>query len=159
MKSAPLILLTLTLLACGPSGAEQSASAENEKIVRQLFEHFNKHDWNAMAKLYSDPAEFKDPAFGPGVVKQTHQETIAKYSEMQQIFPDIRDDVAEVYPSGNNHVIVEFTSTGTSPDGSAFTLPICTIFTIENGKITKDFTYYDNFENPPVTVDSTTAKM
>ena len=25
-------------------------------------------------------------------------------------------------------------------------MPICTIFTIENGLITKDFTYFDNFE-------------
>ena len=48
-------------------------------------------------------------------------------------------------------MIVEFISTGTAEDGSQFELPICTIFTIENGKITKDFTYYDNFneeENP-----------
>ncbi|WP_262892331.1 hypothetical protein ACN9ML_07985 [Dyadobacter endophyticus] len=42
-------------------------------------------------------------------------------------------------------MIVEFISTGTAPDKSKFTLPICTIFTIENGNITQDFTYYDNF--------------
>lgn len=32
-----------------------------------------------------------------------------------------------------------------APDNSKFTLPICTVFTIENGLITQDFTYYDNF--------------
>jgi ketosteroid isomerase-like protein len=150
MKSATLLVI-LVLAACSSPGPEQSESAANQKIVRQLFEHFNKHDWKAMAELYTDPAEFKDPAFGPGVVTQSHQQTIAKYNELQQIFPDIRDEVAQVYPSGDNHVIVEFVSTGTSPDGSKFTLPICTIFTLENGKITKDFTYYDNMENPQTT--------
>lgn len=51
-----------------------------------------------------------------------------------------------MYPSGENHIIVEFVSSGTAPDNSKFELPICTIFTIENGLITKDFTYYDNFD-------------
>jgi ketosteroid isomerase-like protein len=159
MKSAAILLVILALAACSPSAPDQSAAGANEKIVRQLFDHFNKHDWTAMAELYTDPAEFKDPTFGPGVVTQTHQQTITKYNELQQLFPDIHDDVTEVYPSGDNHVIVEFVSTGTSPDGSAFTLPICTIFTLENGKITQDFTYYDNIENPQAVGDSTTAKM
>ena len=94
MKSTTPLLIILMLMACSPSGPEQSSAAKNEKIVRELFDHFNKHDWKAMAELYTDPAEFKDPAFGPGVVTQSHQQTIAKYSEMQQMFPDIRDDVA-----------------------------------------------------------------
>jgi ketosteroid isomerase-like protein len=57
-----------------------------------------------------------------------------------------QDEIIQVYPSDNNHIIVEFISSGTAPDGSKFELPICTIFTIENEKIVKDFTYYDNFE-------------
>lgn len=62
------------------------------------------------------------------------------------MFPDLKDEIKTIYVSGNNNVIVEFVSTGTAPDNSKFELPICTIFTIENGKITKDFTYYDNFD-------------
>ena len=65
---------------------------------------------------------------------------------MNKIFPDLHDKVIQIYPSGENHIIVEFVSTGTAPDNSKFELPICTIFTIENGLITKDFTYFDNFE-------------
>lgn len=52
----------------------------------------------------------------------------------------------QVYPSSDQHIVVEFVSSGTAPDNSKFELPICTIFTIENGKITKDFSYFDNFE-------------
>ena len=117
----------------------------NEKIVQQYFDHFNKHEWEKMADLYSETVEFKDPSLGAGIVKQTRQEIITKYSELQQTFPDLRDEVIQIYPSGNQHIIVEFISSGTAPDNTKFELPICTIFTIENGLITRDFTYYDNF--------------
>ena len=79
-------------------------------------------------------------------MKQTRQQIIDKYSELNKVFPDLHDEVIQTYPSGDKHIIVEFISTGTAPDNSKFELPICTIMTIENGIITKDFTYYDNFE-------------
>ena len=118
----------------------------NEKLVKTYFEHFNKHDWKAMANMYAETAEFKDPSLGFGIVKQTKQQTIKKYSELNNVFPDLHDQVIANYPSGENHIVVEFISTGTAPDNSKFELPICTIFTIENGLITKDFSYFDNFE-------------
>jgi ketosteroid isomerase-like protein len=56
-------------------------------------------------------------------------------------------EVIATYPAGEQHIVVEFISRGTAPDSTKFELPICTIFTIENGKIVKDFTYFDNFGN------------
>ena len=99
-----------------------------------------------MASLYTNPADFRDPSLGQNIVQQTHEQTIKKYTELSEIIKDVRDDVTAIYPSGDKHIVVEFVSSGTNPDGTKFTLPICTIFTIENGKITKDFTYYDNME-------------
>ncbi len=96
--------------------------------------------------MYIEPAEFKDPSLGLGIVKMTRAETVAKYSELNGIFPDIQDKIIQTYPSGDKNIIVEFVSRGTAPDNSKFELPICTIFTIENGKIIKDFSYFDNFE-------------
>ena len=64
------------------------------------------------------------------------------------MFPDVKDNVIHTYPSGDNHIIVEFISSGTAPDQTKFELPICTIFTIENGLITKDYTYFDNSSKP-----------
>jgi ketosteroid isomerase-like protein len=123
-------------------------TAENVKIIRKYYEYFNNHEWERMAEMYIEISDFKDPSLGQGIVKQTRQQIIDKYSELSEIFPDVKDEIVQIYPSGDKHVIVEFISTGTAPDGSTFELPICTIFTIENGKITKDFTYYDNFEDP-----------
>jgi ketosteroid isomerase-like protein len=115
-------------------------------LVTQYYTHFNAHQWAAMANMYAEISDFKDPSLGLGEVKQSHQQIIEKYSQLQQMFPNLKDEVLQMYPSGDKHMVVEFLSTGTAHDGSTFVLPICTIFTIENGKITKDFTYYDNFK-------------
>lgn len=121
-------------------------TTKNEKLVNQYFEYFNNHNWKKMSEMYIDTADFKDPSLGKGIVKQTRKETEDKYAKLNKVFPDLHDKIIQIYPSGEKHIVVEFISTGTAPDNSKFELPICTIFTIENGLITKDFTYFDNFE-------------
>ncbi|MDR6561080.1 MULTISPECIES: nuclear transport factor 2 family protein [unclassified Arcicella] len=141
MKNTFLFLITIFIaVAC------KSKVNTNEALVKQYFEHFNKHEWQKMADMYTETADFKDPSFGQGIVKQTRAQTLKKYSELNQLFPDLRDSIINIYPSGDTNIVVEFISTGTAPDKTTFKLPICTIFTIENGLITKDFTYYDNFQ-------------
>lgn len=137
-------LITLTLASCHSVDHKSMASNNNIELVKSYFEHFNKHDWIKMADMYAETAEFKDPSLGKGIVTQKKQQIVKKYSELNEQFPDVKDRVVNIYPSGDKNVIIEFVSTGTAPDNSKFELPICTIFTIENGLITKDFTYYDN---------------
>jgi ketosteroid isomerase-like protein len=120
------------------------SSAKNLAVAKKVFEYFNQHEWEKMAALYLDPAEFLDPAFGAQPVKQTRRQTAEKYREMEAMSKDIRDQVVQIYQLGDKTVAVEFVSSGTAPDGTKWSLPICTIFTIENGLITKDHTYYDN---------------
>lgn len=139
-----IIFSCFLLLSDGKVNASNDMQAKNLAIAKKVFEHFNRHEWEKMSGLYSDPAEFLDPAFGQKAIKQTRQQTVKKYKEMEAISKDIRDDVGQIYSSGDKNVIVEFVSSGTAPDGTKWSLPICTIFTIENGQITKDHTYYDN---------------
>lgn len=144
-----IILFGIAFLVISCNNQNQSKIMEitkNEKLIKQYFEYFNKHDWKKMSEMYTETADFKDPSLGPGIIKQTRKQIEDKYAELNNIFPDLHDKVIQVYPSGQKHIIVEFVSTGTAPDNSKFELPICTIFTIENGLITKDFTYFDNFE-------------
>jgi predicted SnoaL-like aldol condensation-catalyzing enzyme len=143
MKVSIFILAILFVLNACNNKQEEAA---NEKLVKQYFEYFNSHDWNEMATMYADTTDFKDPTLGLGIVKQTRKQTIEKYTELSKIFPNIKDEIIAMYPSGDKHIVVEFISSGMAPDSTAFQLPICTIFTIENGLITKDFTYFDNFE-------------
>lgn len=149
MKLLTILFSTVILfISCKGPDVNNAAEAQNEQLIKRFYEHFNNHDWTAMAQMYSETADFKDPSFGQEKIKQTRQQVIDKYSELNAVFEDIKDEIVKIYPSGDNNVIVEFISTGTAPDGSVFRLPICTIFTIENGLITKDYTYYDNFEDP-----------
>lgn len=146
-KIFTLIVITLVIISCNNQNQSKVAdTSTNEKIVNEYFEHFNNHDWKKMSEMYTETADFKDPSFGKGIVKQTRKQTEDKYAELNKIFPDLHDEIIQIYPSGENHIIVEFVSTGTAPDNSKLELPICTVFTIENGLITKDFTYFDNFE-------------
>ncbi|MEL6135414.1 MAG: nuclear transport factor 2 family protein [Bacteroidota bacterium] len=145
------LMVALGLSACQDTTVstyklQQTQQEVNLQLITQYFESFNQHKWEQMAAMYAPTADFKDPSLDIRIVKQTREETIAKYTQLNLIFPDLHDQVIQMYPSGSSHVIVEFISTGTAPDSSKFELPICTIFTIEEGKITKDFTYYDNFD-------------
>lgn len=141
-----VLFLTVFISSCHQAHQEVMNSHANEQFIEAYFTYFNQHNWEKMAAMYSDTADFKDPSLGQGMVPQTRQQTIEKYAALATQFPDIHDDLLTVYPSGDQHVIVEFVSTGTAPDQSTFTLPVCTIFTIINGKITQDFTYYDNVD-------------
>lgn len=141
-----LFFATAAFVSCNNQDTNSVQTADNEKLIKQYFEHFNNHEWTKMANMYSEVSEFKDPSLGQGIVKQTRQQIIDKYSELNKVFPDLHDQVIQIYPSGDKHIVVEFVSSGTAPDASKFELPICTILTIENGIITKDFTYFDNFD-------------
>jgi len=141
-----LLIATIALISCNNPNQTGMTTTDNEKLVNQYFELFNNHEWTKMADMYTETAEFKDPSLGQGIVKQTRQQIIEKYTGLSEMFPDVKDQIIQTYPSGENHIVVEFISTGTAPDGSKFELPICTIFTIENGLITKDFSYFDNFD-------------
>ena len=146
-KILSLFILTFIVIGCNNQTKEKTMTiSTNEKLVKQYFEHFNNHEWIKMANMYAETTDFKDPSLGQGIVKQTRQQIVDKYSELHKVFPDLHDQVIQTYPSGDKHIIVEFVSSGTAPDNSKFELPICVIFTIENGLITKDFSYFDNFD-------------
>jgi ketosteroid isomerase-like protein len=139
-------LLAFTAMACSQVKKDTPSTTQNKniEIVRSLFRHFNTHDWQSMANLYSDTAEFIDPSFGQDAVYQTRAQIIDKYKQLATVFPDVSDSIITTYLSGEKNVVVEFISSGTAPNSVKWTLPICTIFTIENGLIMKDHTYYDN---------------
>jgi ketosteroid isomerase-like protein len=125
-----------------PTPAPKTTAAQ--AVAQKLFEHFNAHKWTALAELYANPAEFLDPSLGIEPVKQTHEQIAAKYAELEKMSADVRDDIKAMYPVGDNTVVVEFESSGTVPDGWKWKMPICSVLTIEGGKIVRDNTYFDS---------------
>lgn len=136
-------VLPIILLLALTSSAYSQKETLNEKLVKRYFEYFNKHNWVDMANMYAENAEFLDPSFGKEPVNQTRDQVVKKYTQLSKMFPDLHDQVTAVFPAGKNTIVVEFISTGSSTKAGKFKLPICTIFTIENGKIIRDNTYYD----------------
>lgn len=139
------MLLVLMLLMGACQSSSTSREQKNKELVEKYFTLFNQHDWKALSEMYADSAEFKDPTSGMKVVRKTRAQFVEEYTGLQQQFPDVHDQVVNMYPSGEKYVTVEFVSTGTGADQKKFELPIVVIFRIENGKIVQDFTYYDNF--------------
>lgn len=144
MKFISALALVVFLLSCNCED-KATKTPENSKVVQSLFEHFNKHDWKGMADIYADSVEMRDPSMGTSVATLKRAQIQSNYEQLGKMFPDVKDSVTNMYSSGDRHVITEFISTATDSTGKKFQLPVCTIFTIENGLITKDFTYYDNF--------------
>jgi ketosteroid isomerase-like protein len=147
-KAYTLLFSVVVLVACNnpqtPVAATVNATTDNNvAVVRQMFDAFNTHDWARMYSFYDPGARYLDPAFGLEYVMKTEEEIVGKYTGMQKYFPDIRDSLTGVYPSGDK-VIVEFISMGKAADGTSFKLPIVSILTVRDGKIVTDATYYDN---------------
>lgn len=117
--------------------------AANEEATRKMYAAFNAHNWKAMADCYAENAMFLDPSFGKEYVVQTHAQIEAKYAELNGMFPDIHDEVVEMY-SIDDKVIIQFVATGQSGDSIKLKLPICGVLTFKDGKIVRDATYYDN---------------
>lgn len=138
-----LLVLSLFFVSCQSSSSK--IEEKNKELIEKYFTLFNQHDWKALSEMYADSAAFKDPTSGMKVIKKTKAQFVQEYTGLQQQFPDVHDQVLNIYPSGEKHVTVEFVSTGMGADQKKFELPIVVIFRIENGKIVQDFTYYDNF--------------
>lgn len=156
MKNYFLLLLILMFEACNNNSPAPDVAVTKEEIkpgetntaiIKQLYEAFNAHNWEKMAALYIDSASFLDPAYGQNFVKQSHADMVKHYQGLESWSPDVKDSVTFIAAVNENKVLVQFTSTGTmAKEKIKWSLPICNVFTIENGKIVKDETYYDKTE-------------
>ena len=85
-----LMMVVVIMAGC----REQSeVSDTNKETALAMFEAFNKHDWQKMAGYYAEGADFLDPSLGKSFVKQSRKDIVGKYQGMQQMFPDIYDEV------------------------------------------------------------------
>ncbi|MDR2125254.1 MAG: nuclear transport factor 2 family protein, partial [Prevotellaceae bacterium] len=98
-----LISVLLLTASCAGKNTCSEQTAKNELTVKQYFEHFNNHDWQKMADMYIDNAEFKDPSVGIASFTMTKPEIVAKYSELSSMFPDLKDRVIQTYLSGDKN--------------------------------------------------------
>jgi ketosteroid isomerase-like protein len=125
----------ISLLAVLLTTGDVPQKNDPASVARAVFEAFNTHDWARMEALYAPDVELMDPALEKIKIGKEGM------TDFYRSVPDIHDEVKTLTASGNT-VVVEFVSTGTI-EGQKFSLPICTVFKIENGVVVSDHTYYD----------------
>lgn len=132
-----IYLGAMVLTACASPGPQSRdhIAGETRKVATGIFEAFNTHDWQKMESFYADSVLLQDPAYPPG------KKGKAGMSDFYKSVPDIHDAVQHIFVDGNV-AVVEFVSTGTM-NGQKFSLPICTVLTVEDGLVVRDNTYYD----------------
>jgi ketosteroid isomerase-like protein len=137
-----IVIAAYTLTACAINKEQTSARA----VVEQRFAAVRRHDVDAITLLYAMNAVETSPGFchervGQDGVRRT-------YSELFQAFPDISDEVITTLVDGE-HVAVQFVARSRRPDGTVlFEIPLANFLTVQNGRITRDETYFDTRGRP-----------
>jgi steroid delta-isomerase-like uncharacterized protein len=139
-----ILLVSICLVRC--------STPENtmEVIARARVATMNKHDLQGLSQLFADSAKVESVGFdvarkGPAGVREA-------YTRYWNTSPDMTYALTSIV-AGDHDVVVEYTSVGTmnSPEkgepeymrGKKYTLRNCTRMTIENGKIIREMTYFD----------------
>lgn len=117
----------------------------NIEIAKKSFAAFNAHNWEKQANYFSDTCQYLDPSYGDTHVVKSRIEKIEKYRKMEEMSPDFKDEITSIFGVGDK-VVIQFISSGTAKTEQGdykWSLPICCVFTFQNGLIIKDETYYN----------------
>lgn len=127
--------------------------AENEQLVRSLYEAWNRRDFDSIRESVTPDAVLTDTGSG-----QTFRgaDGVEQYNKAWAVgFPDGKVTVDRVIEAGDL-VVVEFTGSGThtgplvGPGGTipatgrSVTLHLCDIYEMRDGKVQSQRTYLDS---------------
>lgn len=141
------LIFTVTLLfyLTGCNNSQLNTTEKNIEIAKQSFAAFNEHNWEKQATFFSDTCKYLDPSYGTEYKVVSRKEKVEKYRRMQKMSPDIKDEIIEIF-GVDDKVVIQFTSSGTAMTEQGeykWSLPICCVFTIKDGLIVADETYYN----------------
>ena len=143
MKAAATTLLFLLAsgIAAVATSATSGAEAKSGDPVRLKFAAFNKHDVDAIEKIYASDATLRSPDYphltGNAQIADTYRKLFAA-------IPDAKDEL-ETLESSSNHVYAQFVLTGhfNGAQDKPVSVRIISVYAVKNGHITDDATYYD----------------
>lgn len=126
--------------------------ADNDTLARELYEAWNKRDWQAVMDAVAPDGTIT--VVGTGETFEG-PEGVQRYNTMwADGFPDGRITVDHVYSAGDC-VVVEFTGRGTHSGtlttsmgsipatGRSVTLQLCDVLEFSDGKVKDQRTYFD----------------
>jgi ketosteroid isomerase-like protein len=106
--------------------------AANARLIRELYEAMDRHDGDAMAKLYAPDGRFRDPAFG----ELTGAEAGDMWRMLTGRSEDLRVELAEHEADGDTGT-ARWIATYTFRTGRPVTNDIRAEFRFRDGKITE----------------------
>jgi limonene-1,2-epoxide hydrolase len=142
------VKLTRFLLVClcwTLAGEKSHAAPQNEfsplEVVRSKFAAFNQHDAHAIEEIYAGAATLNSPDYNNLVGNKAIADT---YRKLFDSIPDAKDNI-ERLESVDKRVYVQFTLTGhwNGMQDKPIGIRIMAIYTVEDGRIIEDATYYD----------------
>ena len=145
-RRLPTIALLLVLCQSGVLASEQPVAESPRTVVEQRFALVGRHDVDGIAALYAPDAVETSPGFcterhGPAGARRT-------YGELFKTYPTITAHITSLVVEGER-VAVEFVARMRNPDGSvAFETRLANFLTVQDGKITRDDTYFDSKGRP-----------
>ena len=125
-------------VAC--SSVETNEHITTKKVVREMFEAFNKHDVAKLVSLYAEDAVVVSPDKCEPLVGRPA--IAADYQGLFDQVPDVKDTISVMIVEGQQ-VAVGFTASS-EIEGAAFQLPIAAILTVQDGLIVRDVGYFDS---------------
>lgn len=143
MKTAYMIALVCSASCIlSTSGfADTDGSGANLDTIRQKFAAFNKHDADVIQGIYATDAVLHSPDYpeltGNGKIADTYRGIFAA-------IPDAEDKVQSLVVSGDK-VYAQFILTGHFQGAADKPLNarIMSVYTVKDGHIVEDETYYD----------------
>lgn len=106
--------------------------AENARLILELYEAMDRHDGDAMAKLYAPDGRFRDPAFG----ELTGAEAGDMWRMLTGRSEDLRVELAEHEADGDTGT-ARWIATYTFRTGRPVTNDIRAEFRFRDGRITE----------------------
>ncbi|MGA9119719.1 MAG: nuclear transport factor 2 family protein [Bacteroidota bacterium] len=148
MNKILFAMVAVLLVASFVSGCRKEDA--NNKIVEGRFSAMNNHDVAALASFYADSV--RGESTGWSTIFVGAPAVCQAYGRYFKSSPDLTYHITRVLDAGRS-VVVEFTSEGTIlnneqgvPEymrGKHYILKNCTILDIEQGKIVRESTYFD----------------
>lgn len=105
-------------------------------VVSAMFEAFNRHDAEAMARLYAPDARLTSPDY---CSPRGRKDVVRSYRALFEQFPDIRDEAETIVAEGEL-VAVRFTAVSRK---GGLSLPIQAMLRVRDGLIVSDDAVFD----------------
>ena len=143
MKAAATTLFFLLASGLVPTATFAASGADAKAIdaVRSKFEAFNKHDVDAIERIYASDATLSSPDYPSLAGNAPIADT---YRKLFEAIPDAQDKLETIEASAK-HVYAQFVLTGhfNGAQDKPVIARIISVYAVENGRIVDDTTYYD----------------